>query len=101
MRQALNNLQSTCSGFGIVNADNVFKVCDQPHPLIVKAFLEACVEPDLDKALGLMQQLWNLGYSAQDIIVTVFRVAKTATMAEYLKLEFIKVQYARRDALPL
>jgi DNA polymerase III delta prime subunit len=27
MRQALNNLQATVSGFGLVNADNVFKVC--------------------------------------------------------------------------
>ena len=27
MRQALNNLQSTCSGFGEVTPDNVFKVC--------------------------------------------------------------------------
>ena len=36
MRQALNNLQSTFAGFGNVDVDNVFKVCDQPHPLIVK-----------------------------------------------------------------
>ena len=36
MRQALNNLQSTHAGFGVINVDNVFKVCDQPHPLVVK-----------------------------------------------------------------
>ena len=37
MRQwALNNLQSTHAGFGVVNDENVFKVCDQPHPLVVK-----------------------------------------------------------------
>ena len=36
MRQALNNLQSTYHGFGKVDVDNVFKVCDQPHPLVVK-----------------------------------------------------------------
>ena len=35
MRQAINNLQSTCSGFGLVSADNVYKVCDQPHPVLV------------------------------------------------------------------
>ena len=35
MRQALNNLQATHSGFGFVNQENVFKVCDQPHPQIV------------------------------------------------------------------
>ena len=34
MRQGLNNLQSTHEGFGLVKAENVFKVCDEPHPLI-------------------------------------------------------------------
>ena len=38
MRQALNNLQATHSGFGFVNQANVFKVCDQPHPEIVVDF---------------------------------------------------------------
>jgi replication factor C subunit 2/4 len=32
MRYALNNLQATAAGFGSINRDNVFKVCDQPHP---------------------------------------------------------------------
>ena len=36
MRNALNNLQSTHSGFSVVNQDTVFKVCDQPHPHIAR-----------------------------------------------------------------
>jgi replication factor C subunit 2/4 len=31
MRQAINNLQSTYSGFGFVSQDHVFKICDQPR----------------------------------------------------------------------
>jgi replication factor C subunit 2/4 len=34
MRQAVNNLQSTHSGFGLVNEENVFKVCDQVSTLV-------------------------------------------------------------------
>ncbi|XP_072099597.1 replication factor C subunit 2 isoform X2 [Mobula birostris] len=63
MRQALNNLQSTHSGFEFVNSDNVFKV---------------------------VAHLWKLGYSPEDIIGNIFRVCKTFQMQEYLKLEFIK-----------
>lgn len=48
MRQALNNLQSTFSGFGVVNSENVFKVCDQPHPLLVKSIVEACLKCEID-----------------------------------------------------
>jgi replication factor C subunit 2/4 len=35
MRYALNNLQATASGFDkVITRENVFKVCDQPHPEI-------------------------------------------------------------------
>ncbi|KAG8451813.1 hypothetical protein GDO86_003856 [Hymenochirus boettgeri] len=63
MRQALNNIQSTCAGFGLVNSTNVFKI---------------------------VAHLWKLGYSPEDIIGNIFRVCKTFQMPEYLKLEFIK-----------
>jgi replication factor C subunit 2/4 len=51
MRQALNNLQSTFAGFGVVSGDNVMKVCDQPHPTTVRAIVECSVTGDLDVAL--------------------------------------------------
>ncbi|KAG7483828.1 hypothetical protein MATL_G00042500 [Megalops atlanticus] len=90
MRQALNNLQSTNSGFGFVNSENVFKVCDEPHPLLVKSMLEHCVNANIDEAYKIIEQLWLLGYSPEDIIGNIFRVCKTFQMPEYLKLEFIK-----------
>merc|ERR1712038_573877 len=91
MRQALNNLQSTKEGFGLVKAENVFKVCDEPHPLMIKDILTHCNKGSLDDAYKIMLQLWKLGYSAEDIISNVFRVCKTMTeLAEFVKLEFIK-----------
>ena len=50
MRQAINNLQSTHSGYGLVNRENVFKVCDQPHPVLVTTILESCRDQQLRKA---------------------------------------------------
>ncbi len=50
MRQALNNLQSTFNGFGHVNSENVFKVCDEPHPVLIKDMLNQCVEGQILKA---------------------------------------------------
>lgn len=90
--QALNNLQSTNSGFGYINSENVFKVCDEPHPLLVKSMLGHCVEGNIDAAYQVVEQLWALGYSPEDIIGNIFRVCKTYQMAEFLKLEFIKVR---------
>ncbi|KAG7093865.1 replication factor C subunit 4 [Marasmius oreades] len=91
MRQAINNLQSTHSGFGFVSGDNVFKVCDQPHPIIVQELVRYCMKGDVDKGMNKLNELWEQGYSAVDIVVTIFRVVKAFDeLPEYTKLEFIK-----------
>ncbi|PNF31300.1 Replication factor C subunit 2 [Cryptotermes secundus] len=90
MRQALNNLQSTSNGFKHVSSENVFKVCDEPHPLLVKEMLQHCIDGNIEKAYKIMAHLWKLGYAAEDIIGNIFRVAKSMQMSEELKLDFIK-----------
>ncbi|KAF3322468.1 replication factor C subunit 4-like protein [Carex littledalei] len=90
MRQALNNLQATFSGFRFVNQENVFKVCDQPHPFRVKNMIKNVMEGNFDDACAIMKQLYDLGYSPTDIITTLFRIIKNYDMAEVLKLEFLK-----------
>lgn len=77
MRQAINNLQSTHSGFGFVSGENVFKVCDQPHPVIVQSIIRACIKGDVNGAMEKLNKLWEQGYSAVDIVITIFRVTKT------------------------
>jgi hypothetical protein len=62
MRQAINNLQSTFYGFGKVDADTVFKVCDQPHPEIVRQIVMSCVEGQLDRALEFADHLRSKVY---------------------------------------
>jgi len=69
----------------------IAQVCDQPHPLLIKSIISECEAGELDKALQQLSSLWGLGYSAVDIIGTMFRVLKTMSIQEYLKLEFIRV----------
>lgn len=89
MRQAINNLQSTVAGHGLVNGENVFKIVDSPHPLIVKKMLLA---ETLDESIDcLRQELWAKGYSAVDIVTTCFRVTKNLfQLKESVRLEMIK-----------
>ena len=92
MRQAINNLQSTVAGFEFVSGDNVFKVVDSPHPIAVQAMIKACHQGKIDDALEKLEDLWDKGYSAVDIISTMFRVTKTIDgLSEQTKLDFIKV----------
>lgn len=62
MRQALNNLQSTYNGFKTVNGENVFKVCDEPNPVLIKTMIESCVEGDMRKAFKVFAHKLDLCY---------------------------------------
>lgn len=41
--------------------------------------------------IQVMEHLWKMGYSAEDIINNIFRVAKNLLIDETLKLDFVKV----------
>lgn len=91
MRQAINNLESTVAGFGLVSGDNVFKVCDQPHPLVVRAIIKSVLEGDLISANNALSALWYQGYSGTDIIGTLFKVVKSyPDTHDMIKLNMIK-----------
>lgn len=49
------------------------------------------LEGKFDDACAKLKQLYDLGYSPTDIITTLYRIIKNYDMAEYLKLEFLKV----------
>jgi len=104
MRQAINNLQSTYYGYGIVSNDNVYKVCDQPHPMFVKGLLVYCSHTNLHKAINIFNsKLWKKGYSSIDILQTLFKVTKSMPnedLSEFQKLEFLKeIGFCHKRAL--
>ena len=43
-------MQSTVQGFGHVSSENVFKVCDEPHPMLIKDMLDHCIKGKVDEA---------------------------------------------------
>jgi replication factor C subunit 2/4 len=43
----------------------------------VQSIMRACLKGDIDAAMEKLNELWEQGYSAVDIVVTIFRVAKT------------------------
>jgi replication factor C subunit 2/4 len=92
MRHALNNLQAAfyLTKKGMVNQTAVFKVCDQPHPKILGEIVESCTKGDTKAAVDKMQGLWKSGYSASDIIGTIFKVVKAQDLPEATKLEYLR-----------
>ncbi|KAH3687304.1 hypothetical protein WICPIJ_001727 [Wickerhamomyces pijperi] len=91
MRQAVNNLQSTVAGFGLVNSENVFQIVDSPHPLIIKGIILSAITGKFDESLDTLAQLWEKGYSAIDVASTSFKVTKNMTeISEAKRLEVMK-----------
>ena len=68
MRQALNNAQATHAGFGFISQENVFKVCDQPHPILITKMLDAASAADFEGANAIVEDLWFQGYCGLDIV---------------------------------
>jgi replication factor C subunit 2/4 len=94
MRTALNSLQACASGYGLINAENVFKVCDQPHPMVVESIIQQCVDKkNLDAAHKEMVGLLGRGYAPADVIGTFFKVANQPRLYkdETLHLRVVKV----------
>mmetsp|Transcript_4614 Transcript_4614/g.6802 ORF Transcript_4614/g.6802 Transcript_4614/m.6802 type:complete len:324 (-) Transcript_4614:781-1752(-) len=93
LRHAINNLQATVQGFGELTAENVFKVCDMPHPTQVMKIIKLCGARDVKEATKQLLILWNQGYASQDIVGTFAKVVRSAgglKITEYQQLEFIK-----------
>ncbi|CAI2374994.1 unnamed protein product [Moneuplotes crassus] len=77
MRYALNNLQATSAGFSEVTRDNVFKVCDMPHPDIMKTILDCCNRGEFDEAAENVDIIYQEGYNIMDIISTITKLIQT------------------------
>mgnify|MGYP000703886039 CR=1 FL=1 len=94
----------------MVNEENVFKVCDQPHPNIIRDCFAFVLQGNMDDAYGRLKSLHDLGYSVFDIIGTMYRVCKNYddnAMPEFVKLELIRIigfthlRFAEGYATPL
>lgn len=95
LRQAINNLQAAVSGFGpFVTADNVFRVCDSPHPAAVESIVNACLHGELAPACDSLKALCQRGYSTLDTVTTFFRVVRNMqpgpAFPELVQLAYIR-----------
>ena len=91
MRNAINSMQATYSGFAMITDENVYKVCDVPHPVQIRKILDDVKMCDIKSAMLKLNGLLKMGFSTLDFIGTLFRVTKTYhSVDERIKLEWIR-----------
>ena len=75
MRYALNNLQATSSGFDkVISKENVYKVCDQPHPEIIENAISYALKGKFSNSTAEVDKVFDQGYNLVDIIHSLTRV---------------------------
>jgi replication factor C subunit 2/4 len=101
LRQALNSLQASFSlvsggggaggGGNMITPEIVYKVCDTPHPKTCQQIIQACSRGDARTAVVTLRDLAARGYSASDMVGTLFKVTKSSdALPEALKLEYLR-----------
>lgn len=85
IRQSINILQLIADSFDEINIDNVYKVCNAPHPDIIKECLQGCINNDICGVLNIVKDIINKGYNINDIIKLFIN-----TVYEYNKLTKVK-----------
>lgn len=90
MRYALNNLQATVAGFGKVTTDAVYKVCDQPHPELMKDVINFCIDGQFQDATNEINTVYEEGYNILDIIGTLARIIQIIDMNDERRIKFLK-----------
>lgn len=80
LRQAINNLQLTYNGYIEIIPENVYRLCDKPHPLIIQSIFIACSKKDIVTALKYLTDLGNKGYSSSDISLSMLNTLKNISV---------------------
>lgn len=92
LRRALNYLQLTNTNYGEINMTNVYKLCDKPHPHIIKYIIDDFYNQKLTDSYNKLKNLLNKGYSNSDIISGMINVLKyfpIKDIDEYKKITLI------------
>ena len=93
MRYALNNLQATASGFDkVISRENVFRVCDQPHPEIISSAIRLALRGSFSQSCAEVDRVFSQGYNLVDIVHSLTREIQNTNEIrnDVLRLNFLK-----------
>jgi replication factor C subunit 2/4 len=76
IRKAINNLQSTYSGYKIINSENILKICDIPEPKLLESIINCIIHNKFVEGMNLINNISNMGFSNTDIVNTLFQIMK-------------------------
>ena len=91
IRQCINNLESIYIGYNEITEETVYKICDQPSPVMITPIINSCLIYDLNSSIYHLSELKKKGYCNNDILLTIINVLKSMNISEKIKIEFIGI----------
>lgn len=100
IRQSINNLECMYYSGKIFNSENIYKLLDKPKQLIVEEILRDCQNNNLEEALKKVEELYNKGYTPNDILLILMKnlmennnneCENTLKIYEIISLTYIRV----------
>jgi replication factor C subunit 2/4 len=73
IRQCINNLECILYSYGELTEQNVDNIIDIPKIHLLKEIIKECYNKNLSKVLSISKELYDSGYSANDIILTFMK----------------------------
>jgi replication factor C subunit 2/4 len=73
IRQSINNLECMYHSDLDFNEDNIFKILDKPKPYYMNLILTHCFKDNLDEVIKIVYELYNKGYTPNDILLTFMK----------------------------
>jgi len=89
LRQCLNNLECIQCNGNIINESTVDYIIDVPKLYNIKKILVNCINHNLSEALSIVNNLYENGYSANDILLTLLKY--TENHKDYEEFEQNKI----------
>jgi replication factor C subunit 2/4 len=73
IRQCINNLECILYSYGTLSEETVDNIIDIPKIHLLKEIIKECYNKNLPKVLQITKELYDSGYSANDIILTFMK----------------------------
>src|SRR3989344_7976516 len=79
MRTAINQLQVVYVQYNEINEEYIKLIWDTPSEIVIKNFFKEVINKDFKKALNIVFELKNIGYTGSDIMLSMFSAMKSDT----------------------
>jgi len=89
IRQSINNLECIYYSDLEFNEDTIYKILDKPKPVYMSIILEYCLKGDLDNAIKIIIELYDKGYTPNDILLTFMKCLMENHTQTNLEHEYI------------